>query len=274
MGTALRAHMRAHMSAMVFLAVLVVAVSARKCSQYDLFAEGEFHGIPPECGDLDLYKKGLDDDAALKIAEALKTHENMKWISLSENKITEKGAAELAKALETNSVLTALKLWDQKTPKGGTEITKSTLKAIKAKLKKNKDNPYSKEEEAMLAQARKVEVVPDKVTKHVLEEGTGEIPGDGAKVTAHYTGTLANGEKFDSSRDRGTPFEFTLGKGQVIGCWDKGFATMKKGEKALLTCHSDLAYGDRGSPPKIPGGATLKFDVELLDFAGGSKTEL
>lgn len=117
-------------------------------------------------------------------------------------------------------------------------------------------------------------MVADKVTKYVFSEGSGDFPGDGAKVKAHYTGTLINGDKFDSSRDRGDPFEFTLGQGQVIGCWDKGFATMRKGEKALLTCHSDLAYGDRGSPPKIPGGATLKFDVELIDFTGPSKTEL
>jgi FKBP-type peptidyl-prolyl cis-trans isomerase len=73
----------------------------------------------------------------------------------------------------------------------------------------------------------------------------------------HYTGTLTDGTKFDSSVDRGEPFSFTLGAGQVIKGWDKGVATMKQGEKVLLTLRHDYAYGDNGSPPKIPGGATL-----------------
>jgi len=256
------------------LMIFPMLVAARKCSKYDLFGGGDFLGIPPECTEVDLYKTSLEDKDAISIAKALKTHENLKWISLSENKISEEGAAALATALESNTVLTALKLFDQKTPEGGTKISKATRKMIKAKLKKNKDNPFSKEEEARLADTRQVEVLADKVMKYVFEEGTGDYPGDGAKVTAHYTGTLTNGDKFDSSHDRGTPFEFTLGQGQVIGCWDKGFATMRKGEKALLTCHSSVAYGDRGSPPKIPGGAMLKFLVELVDFTGPSKTEL
>ena len=105
------------------------------------------------------------------------------------------------------------------------------------------------------------------VTKKILKEGTGESPPKGYKVTAHYTGTLqSDGSKFDSSRDRKKEFEFTVGTGQVIKAWDLGFASMKIGEHAILTCRSDYAYGDRGSPPKIPGGATLLFDVELLGF--------
>jgi peptidylprolyl isomerase len=85
--------------------------------------------------------------------------------------------------------------------------------------------------------------------------------------SAHYTGTLLDGSKFDSSRDRGTEFKFTLGTGQVIRAWDLGFASMKLGEKAILTCKAEYAYGASGSPPKIPANATLKFDVELLGFA-------
>merc|ERR1719498_1319385 len=105
------------------------------------------------------------------------------------------------------------------------------------------------------------------IVKEVYREGSGECPQPGDKIQAHYTGTLeSDGSKFDSSRDRGRVFEFNLAEGRVIKAWDQGFATMKKGEHAMLIAKSDYAYGDQGSPPKIPGGATLKFDVELIDF--------
>uniref|UniRef100_A0A3B4A4R7 peptidylprolyl isomerase n=1 Tax=Periophthalmus magnuspinnatus TaxID=409849 RepID=A0A3B4A4R7_9GOBI len=77
-------------------------------------------------------------------------------------------------------------------------------------------------------------------------------------------GTLTNGEKFDSSKDRGRPFEFTLGQGEVIKGWDEGVAQMCVGEVARLTCTPDYAYGARGYPPVIPPNATLVFEVELL----------
>ena len=103
------------------------------------------------------------------------------------------------------------------------------------------------------------------ILKKILEEGNGESPPEGYEVTAHYTGTLDDGSKFDSSRDRGQPFKFTIGKGQVIKGWDQGFATMKKGEKAILRIREDYGYGKHGSG-SIPGGATLTFDVELINF--------
>ena len=82
-----------------------------------------------------------------------------------------------------------------------------------------------------------------------------------------YAGTLvSDGSKFDSSRDRGKTFKFTIGQGQVIKGWDEGFASMKVGEKAILKVRHDYGYGERGSPPKIPGKADLFFDVELLGF--------
>ena len=106
--------------------------------------------------------------------------------------------------------------------------------------------------------------------KRVLVEGDAAegTPFDGAEVQVHYVGTLlSDGSKFDSSRDRPGNFKLTIGQGQVIKGWDKGVATMHKGEKAELFCRADYAYGESGSPPKIPGGATLKFEVELLSWA-------
>ena len=106
--------------------------------------------------------------------------------------------------------------------------------------------------------------------KCILTQGEPDsgTPFEGAEVQVHYVGTLlSDGSKFDSSRDRPGNFKFKIGLGQVIKGWDKGVATMHKGEKAELFCRSDYAYGDSGSPPKIPGGATLKFEVELLSWA-------
>ena len=91
----------------------------------------------------------------------------------------------------------------------------------------------------------------------------------GAQITAHYHGTLADGSVFDSSVQRGQPFECTIGVGQVIKGWDEGFLQMNKGAKATLTCPPDYAYGANGYPPVIPANATLKFEVELIDFKTG-----
>lgn len=104
------------------------------------------------------------------------------------------------------------------------------------------------------------------ILKEILVEGHGdETPQPGSKTKVHYVGTLLDGSKFDSSRDRGDPFEFTIGEGVITG-WSEGVATMQLGEKAMFTISSEKAYGERGSPPKIPGGATLKFEIELLSF--------
>merc|ERR1711981_162446 len=104
------------------------------------------------------------------------------------------------------------------------------------------------------------------VNREVISEGNGGSPKQGQTVAVHYVGTLTNGNKFDSSRDRGKPFQFKLGMGQVIRGWDEGVAQMKLGEKCILTCTPDYAYGARGFPPVIPPNSTLKFEVELLGF--------
>jgi FKBP-type peptidyl-prolyl cis-trans isomerase FkpA len=94
--------------------------------------------------------------------------------------------------------------------------------------------------------------------------GDGREAKAGDNVTVHYTGTLTNGTKFDSSRDRNDPLKFPLGKGHVIKGWDEGVAGMKVGGKRKLIIPATLGYGSRGSPPTIPPNAELIFDVELL----------
>ncbi|EJT47298.1 macrolide-binding protein FKBP12 [Trichosporon asahii var. asahii CBS 2479] len=107
--------------------------------------------------------------------------------------------------------------------------------------------------------------VPSVADSQVIKPGDGKtFPKKGDKVTIHYVGTLTDGSKFDSSRDRGSPFQCTIGVGQVIKGWDEGVPQLSLGEKAVLTATPDYAYGARGFPPVIPPNSTLKFEVELL----------
>jgi len=101
--------------------------------------------------------------------------------------------------------------------------------------------------------------------KKTIKEGSGEFPEKGSEVEVHYIGTLTDGgEKFDSSRDRNETFKFDLGGGVIKG-WNEGVVTMRPGERSIIRCRSDYAYGDKGSPPNIPGGATLDFDIEFFN---------
>ncbi|WVF72320.1 FK506-binding protein 1 [Kwoniella sp. CBS 6097] len=103
------------------------------------------------------------------------------------------------------------------------------------------------------------------VTVDTISAGDGKtFPKPGDQVTIHYVGTLLDGSKFDSSRDRGSPFVCRIGQGQVIKGWDEGVPQLSVGQKATLTCTPDYAYGARGFPPVIPANSTLKFEVELL----------
>jgi len=113
-------------------------------------------------------------------------------------------------------------------------------------------------EPPMPAGPTKLEIVDELV-------GKGREAKTGDTVRVHYTGTLLNGKKFDSSRDRDEPFEFKLGEGGVIKGWDQGVPGMKVGGKRKLTIPQELAYGEAGHPPSIPAKAALKFDVELVE---------
>lgn len=109
---------------------------------------------------------------------------------------------------------------------------------------------------------------PGPATLQIIDDlvGKGAVAKAGDTVRVHYTGTLMNGTKFDSSRDRGTPFDFKLGEGAVIKGWDQGVVGMKIGGKRRLVIPQALAYGEEGRPPEIPAKAGLKFDVELLEL--------
>jgi FKBP-type peptidyl-prolyl cis-trans isomerase len=105
----------------------------------------------------------------------------------------------------------------------------------------------------------------DSVKIETLAEGMGRSPASGDTVVVHYVGWLENGAQFDSSRDRNEPFDFVLGRGQVIKGWDEAVATMRVGQKAKITIPPALGYGARGAGGVIPPNATLVFEVELLD---------
>ena len=100
----------------------------------------------------------------------------------------------------------------------------------------------------------------------VVQKGAGNPPAKGTTISAHYTGTLADGTKFDSSRDRGVPLKFPVGVGRVIPGWDEALLQMKKGEQRILIIPHKLAYGERGAGSAIPPFATLVFDVALVNF--------
>jgi FKBP-type peptidyl-prolyl cis-trans isomerase len=116
---------------------------------------------------------------------------------------------------------------------------------------------------AKMAKDPKARKTPSGAIVIPVKEGTGAAPKETDKVKVNYTGTLVNGTVFDSSQGRG-PTEFPLN--QVIKCWTEALQTMKVGGKAKVVCPAAIAYGDRGSPPVIPGGAVLTFEIELLDI--------
>ena len=112
----------------------------------------------------------------------------------------------------------------------------------------------------------KEEITESGLRMIIHKEGNGQIPILGQTVKVHYTGMLLDGTKFDSSLDRGVPFEFTLGQGQVIRGWDEGIGYFNKGAKGTIYIPSTLGYGPNGAGGSIPPNSILIFDIELLDF--------
>ena len=106
----------------------------------------------------------------------------------------------------------------------------------------------------------------DEFNIEITEEGSGEASKEGDTLVVHYTGRLLDGTVFDSSIERGDPFEFVLGQGMVIEGWEEGMKDMQEGEKRILTIPSSMGYGEFGSPPNIPGNAGLEFEVELIEI--------
>ncbi len=115
------------------------------------------------------------------------------------------------------------------------------------------------------AMAENMETTPSGLQYQDVKVGTGASPSTGQTAVVHYTGWLLDGKKFDSSKDRGDPFSFAVGRGQVIKGWDEGVATMKVGGTRILMIPPELGYGARGAGGVIPPNATLKFEVELLE---------
>lgn len=140
--------------------------------------------------------------------------------------------------------------------------------AAEAAPKKEKKSKKKKDKDAKKAESTEAKVVttPSGLKYEDVKVGTGTEAKPGKTVSVHYTGTLPDGKKFDSSRDRGQPFTFNLGAGQVIKGWDEGVAGMKtQGGHRKLTIPPELGYGARGVGGVIPPNATLLFDVELLE---------
>ena len=141
--------------------------------------------------------------------------------------------------------------------------------------KPKRQNPYKAANEAFLEAKSKEEGVvalDNGVLYRVLEEGHGtKKPTPRSIVYVHYTGTLLDGKKFDSSVDRGEPFEFDLGVGQVIQCWDMSVARLSVGEKIKVICPYSLAYGERGAGRVIPPKSDLIFEMELIKIEGNNE---
>ena len=138
------------------------------------------------------------------------------------------------------------------------------LAQARAKVSADKEKEAAKPFLEKMAKEKGAKTLPSGVIFIEEKAGTGDAPKATDKVKVHYTGKLMDGTVFDSSVERGQPATFPLN--QVIKCWTEGVQQMKPGGKAKLVCPADVAYGERGAPPKIKPGSTLTFDVELLEI--------
>ena len=169
---------------------------------------------------------------------------------------------------DTMTTVTILRVGDKaKAFKADQQAFDALLKKIDTDAKDKLKAATEKQQAIITQKWPKAITTPSGLMYVVTQEGTGEeTPKKGATVTAHYTGTLLDGKKFDSSVDRKQPFSFPVGMGRVIKGWDEAFMAMKKGEKRTLIIPPGLAYGAQGAGGVIPPNATLVFDVELISF--------
>ena len=150
----------------------------------------------------------------------------------------------------------------------GDQMHQAQLAQNRAKAGAVKEKEKSKAFLDKAAAEKGAQKLPSGLVYSEIKAGTGESPKATDNVSVHYRGTLTDGTEFDSSYKRGQPVDFPLNA--VIPCWTEGVQKMKPGGKSKLVCPSDIAYGDMGRPPKIPGGATLVFEVELLSVKPGN----
>jgi len=166
-----------------------------------------------------------------------------------------------------DGVLNKDKKLDPATIEGQIQVFANSRLAAHAEIEKTESAAYL----AQMASEPGATKAPTGYVVRTLTDGTGASPGPDDTVKVHYHGTLRDGTVFDSSVDRGTPAEFPLAG--VIPCWTQALQTMKVGGKYKVTCPSDIAYGDRGSPPAIKPGATLSFEVELIEITTPPKAK-
>ncbi len=141
-----------------------------------------------------------------------------------------------------------------------------TIPSVLAQKKEAKKTPVTNRKEQPTSRKINVEYTTASGLKYkIIQEGNGAKAASGNTVRVHYTGTLTNGTKFDSSRDRNDPIKFKLGVGQVIKGWDEGIALLRVGDRAIFTIPPQLGYGDVSMGDRIPAGSTLIFDVELVE---------
>ncbi len=132
-------------------------------------------------------------------------------------------------------------------------------------MNNNKDDQSKVKEDEVIKEDNQSNQETMELKIEVLQEGIGDVvTKKGDTISVHYTGTLEDGSKFDSSVDRNDPFSFTIGAGQVIQGWEQGTLDMKVGEKRKLTIPAELGYGAAGAPGAIPPNATIMFDIELI----------